>query len=639
MNTTTLKTLLRSALVVALLGVLAGTAAAQCTNDGLGTTTCNLVADAFTWGTVPMWGFATDDGQACGAGGDWAVGPLLPVDLAGVSGNLTINLRNCLGEPVSIIVPGLPMPAGAAPIFATDAAGRSRAVSFTSEAAANGGTVSYSWTGVKPGTFLYHSGSNPAKQVQMGLYGGLIVDFHQLNGIAYPDNPDTVAVDPVVYDIDAVLVASEIDPALHNPPVAATPLGFKPKYFLVNGRADGLTALSGPVVNDRVLLRFLNAGSLDYVPTLLGEDMLFVAEDANPYTYPVPSYGELLAAGKTRDALWTPVSDGDHALYDRRLHLSSNGVPGGGLVATINIGTAVVPTADAGPDQQGVAPGTLVTLDGSASGGSGTYTVYDWSLVGFPAGSTAALVPDALDPSIVTFTADVAGAYTAQLVVTDDAGANSTPDSVNVFTDRPPVAIATGTSPVNVGAVATLDGSASYDPDGTAVTYAWTLTVPAGSLAALSNPSIVNPTFTADVAGDYVADLTVTSGLLSGTDTVTVTAITPVNHAPVAVADSSQVTWWTNPNNGPTSVAIDVVANDTDADCSPLYGCINRASVTIVTQPANGTITSVVNGVVTYSPNRGWRGTEYFSYQVCDDGTPTPPVLCSTGAVQVNVIK
>ncbi|MFN8947807.1 MAG: acyl-CoA dehydrogenase family protein, partial [Alphaproteobacteria bacterium] len=47
------------------------------------------------------------------------------------------------------------------------------------------------------------------------------------------------------------------------------------------------------------------------------------------------------------------------------------------------------------------------------------------------------------------------------------------------------------------------------------------------------------------ITGDYVAGLTVTSGGLNGTDAVTVTAIVPVNHSPVAVADFGQVTWWT----------------------------------------------------------------------------------------------
>ena len=35
----------------------------------------------------------------------------------------------------------------------------------------------YSWTSMKPGTYLYHSGTHPQVQVQMGLYGGVKKDF------------------------------------------------------------------------------------------------------------------------------------------------------------------------------------------------------------------------------------------------------------------------------------------------------------------------------------------------------------------------------------------------------------------------------------------------------------------------------
>ena len=46
--------------------------------------------------------------------------------------------------------------------------------SFDAETAA-GGSGSYTWTGVKEGTYLYHSGTHPQVQVQMGLYGALTV--------------------------------------------------------------------------------------------------------------------------------------------------------------------------------------------------------------------------------------------------------------------------------------------------------------------------------------------------------------------------------------------------------------------------------------------------------------------------------
>jgi hypothetical protein len=84
------------------------------------------------------------------------------------------------------------------------------------------------------------------------------------------------------------------------------------------------------------------------------------------------------------------------------------------------------------------------------------------------------------------------------------------------------------------------------------------------------------------------------------------------NIAPVANADSA-----TTPED--TAVAIDVLANDTDAD-----GTVDPATVAVVSAPANGgTAVNATTGAITYTPNAGFAGLDTFTYTVNDDDGAT----------------
>jgi hypothetical protein len=80
---------------------------------------------------------------------------------------------------------------------------------------------------------------------------------------------------------------------------------------------------------------------------------------------------------------------------------------------------------------------------------------------------------------------------------------------------------------IGVGALVTLDGSGSSDPDHDVLVYNWSVvSKPEGSVAALSGSATASPTFTPDIVGDYVISLVVSDGFLSSaTDTVTITAV------------------------------------------------------------------------------------------------------------------
>jgi hypothetical protein len=94
-----------------------------------------------------------------------------------------------------------------------------------------------------------------------------------------------------------------------------------------------------------------------------------------------------------------------------------------------------------------------------------------------------------------------------------------------------PVANAGPDQIVNNGDIVTLDGSASSDPDQNyPLSYEWTITsAPVGSTATLSDPAVVNPTFIADLRGDYTLKLVVkdSAGFFSVLDSVTISAANP----------------------------------------------------------------------------------------------------------------
>ena len=195
----------------------------------------------------------------------------------------------------------------------------------------------------------------------------------------------------------------------------------------------------------------------------------------------------------------------------------------GSASAQVEIIADQLPAAAAGPDQV-VDEDTIVVFDGTGSHDDVGIVNYTWMVVG----ATTTLF--GLTPTHIF---SIPGIYHVRLVVRDTAGQSSAFDEVviAVLDVTAPVANAGADQTVNVGTVATLDGSGSSDNAGV-TQYTWTFTD--GTLRTLTG---VNPTYTFATGADYTVTLTARDAEgNSDTDTVLI----HVNVAPQAHAGADQ---------------------------------------------------------------------------------------------------
>jgi hypothetical protein len=339
---------------------------------------------------VPMWGYAlcgtgSTEPASC-AGAVTVPGPALTVPPG--DPQLIVHLKNTLPEPTSLIITGQVKQEALAPVWFEPAnpvptvykngrpAGNktARVRSFDKEADPINGSATYTWANIKPGTYLYSSGTHPQVQVQMGLYGALTKDAGTGN-VAYSRDATNIT-----YNHQVTLLYSEIDPALHAAVANGTygPTGlvtstleYRPKYFLINGKPYPDSSLN-PIVpptlpagqsavpaGQNLLVRFINAGLKTHVPTINGQYWQVVAEDGNPLPYlgnPRRQYTVFLPAGKTMDVLLKPTNPSTtdtvrYAIYDSRYFDTDAGVQGGGMLAKLEVGpgVAAAPLFDSAP--------------------------------------------------------------------------------------------------------------------------------------------------------------------------------------------------------------------------------------------------------------------------------------------------
>ncbi|NOK63541.1 MAG: hypothetical protein GFH27_549371n40 [Chloroflexi bacterium AL-W] len=116
------------------------------------------------------------------------------------------------------------------------------------------------------------------------------------------------------------------------------------------------------------------------------------------------------------------------------------------------------------------------------------------------------------------------------------------------------------------------------------------------------------------------------------TDTIAVT-VNAANDPPTATNDTANV-------NEDASVTISVLDNDNDDKDTAFGGAgllpVATSALTVTSGPTNGSTTVNANGTILYTPDPDYSGADSFTYEICDNGTPTP-AECAAADVNVTI--
>jgi plastocyanin len=263
-----------------------------------------LTASEFDWTlmedvTVRVWGY---NGQMPGP------------DIRVTEGDtIRITLKNELPVPTTIHWHGINVP-----VAMDGVAG------LTQAPVQPGEEFAYEFTATPAGTRWYHSHTDPALQVPMGLYGALIVE---------PRQPE------VTYDRDYTLILAEWDLEL-TPGVAAgtEPIGPKDALlrggelgndlFLINGKMHGGIPPLMVAEGERVLVRLIHSGATPHPIHTHGHSFQIVATDGNP----VPAVARLtkdtvlIGPAERYDLVFTADNPGVWMVHCHIEHHMANGM-------------------------------------------------------------------------------------------------------------------------------------------------------------------------------------------------------------------------------------------------------------------------------------------------------------------------
>jgi hypothetical protein len=310
------------------------------------------------------------------------------------------------------------------------------------------------------------------------------------------------------------------------------------KYTVIASILDGLNGL--PIASDTFVYNATGGSNLTAVFDFIGDNVLVEQGEqfAVSFSWTSPTASTNMAVVYDSGDSYTAG-----ALYF--VSGSNSSIQGDAIFTTFMTVTNEPPTSVAGLDQS-ARLGDTVTLDGTSSFDDNTLSTnlfYAWTLTSIPPGSNAELdTPLDATPS---FEIDVLGAYEAELIVTDEDGLSSIPDTVMVSINNLAPTSNAGDDQlviVGTGEQVILDGSGSTDPENDTLTYHWIVSsAPIGSIVTLSGAETISPSFYPDVEGLYQITLIVSDQIGAGTsDMVEITGVVVEEYAQIQIIELDQ---------------------------------------------------------------------------------------------------
>jgi FtsP/CotA-like multicopper oxidase with cupredoxin domain len=186
-----------------------------------------------------------------------------------------------------------------------------------------GTRYTYQWRATEAGTYFYHCHVNTPLHVQLGLFGGLIIDPETGPGTCWKGGP--------VYDHERFWVGCAFDPTWdeldHHAGVDGADVGLNrlnPRYFLINDKG-GPESLEDPDIavraktGETILMRLLNA---NYHPQrwTWDTDVDCVCSDGRPFAQGYPLRELTMCPAERYDMILRPRKPGVVRVKVETLH-------------------------------------------------------------------------------------------------------------------------------------------------------------------------------------------------------------------------------------------------------------------------------------------------------------------------------